>query len=1079
MFRRILIANRGEIAIRIARAASDLGIETVAIYTEDDRASLHVSRADHAVPLRGRGVRPYLDIEQVVAAATDNQCDAIHPGYGFLSENSDFARRCEQDGTSFIGPRPELLSLLGAKEKARALAVECGVPVTAGTEILDAAADARAFMQELGKPIILKALAGGGGRGIRVVRHPCEVVEAFDRCTSEALSAFGNGAIYAEQYVERPRHIEVQILGDKHGNVVTLGDRDCSLQRRHQKVIELAPAPWLNDDVRAAITKAALAIATATSYDSVGTIEFLLSNDGTEYYFLEANPRIQVEHTVTESVTGVDIVSSQIQVAAGVPLHDLDVYDRDCEGTAIQLRVTCEQQQADGTLLPSPGTLSRFDVPTGPGVRVDTAGYTGFTVGASFDSLLAKVVCHSPKGVESALRLAGRALREFNIEGVHTNIGTLIGVLERNVVAPEKLDTHVYEQTVADLPSLVVGTDDLTETFDAPQPVPADIRTAPPGSQPVTAPMSGSVVSIDVASGDSVKGGQQLAVVEAMKLETVVRADVGGTIVEMCASPGQTVAAGAALMFLEPSDSEAVQHSDADAIDLERVPAAVQKVVDRHSHVLDGTRREAIAARHQRGKRSMRENIDQLVDEGTFTEIGGLAIAAQRTKRSLADLIDNTPADGVIVGTARVNGSPCAVIAYDPTVLAGTQGHHGHLKTERIARIAERQSLPVVVFAEGGGGRPGEVDQPRGGSLRLGFFAAFSRLNGVVPLIGIATGRTFAGNAAMIGCSDVAIATRDSNIGMAGPAMIEAGGLGRHPAEAIGPAPVQAANGVIDILVDTDQQAIEAAKRYLSYFQGPATEWESADQRLLDHLVPENRLRSYDMFAILETLADSGSVTELRPGFGRSVRTVLARLEGRPVAIIANDPRFLGGAIDTDAADKATRFMQLADAFGIPLVILCDTPGFMVGPEEESRGLVRHAARMFTTGSRIAVPVIFVSVRKAYGLGAMAMAIGGFDCPTLTLTWPAGEYAAMGIEGGVRLSHRRELEAIADATERDALLRRLVDEQLEEAGALNSATLFDVDDVIAPSTTRQRIIEVLEREPWPSPHRGRRPLDTW
>jgi acetyl-CoA carboxylase carboxyltransferase component len=396
-------------------------------------------------------------------------------------------------------------------------------------------------------------------------------------------------------------------------------------------------------------------------------------------------------------------------------------------------------------------------------------------------------------------------------------------------------------------------------------------------------------------------------------------------------------------------------------------------------------------------------------------------------------------------------------VTHEPADQPATAGHHGHLKTDKIVRIAERQRLPLVVFAEGGGGRPGEVDQPRGGSLRLGFFASFSRLNGVVPFIGIATGRTFAGNAALVGCSDVAIATRDSSIGMAGPAMIEAGALGRNPAEAIGPAPVQAANGVIDILVDSDEEAVEAAKRYLSYFQGPATEWELADQRLLDHVVPENRLRSYEMSEIIETLADTGSVTELRSGFGRSMRTVLARIEVRPVAILANDPRFLGDAIDTDAADKAARFMQLADAFDIPLVALCDTPGFMVGPDEESRGLVRHAARMFTTGSRLRVPVIFVSVRKAYGLGAMAMAVGGLDCPTLTLTWPAGEYAPMGIEGGVRLSHRRELEAIEDAVERDARLRQLVDEQLEEAGALNSATLFDVDDVIAPSATRQRM----------------------
>lgn len=602
----------------------------------------------------------------------------------------------------------------------------------------------------------------------------------------------------------------------------------------------------------------------------------------------------------------------------------------------------------------------------------------------------------------------------------------------------------------------------------------------------IKAPMAGTVVQLAVAPGEGVRAGQLLLVLEAMKMEHEIRAEVDGQVLQLTVVAGDTVGEdellvtlGAAQAAPVAAPAAAVQQATPSAL-----RADLQEVLDRHAFTLDANRPEAIAKRHALGLRSARENIADLCDAGSFIEYGALAFAAQTRRRELDDLIRNTPADGMVTGIGSINGaqfgeekSRCVVMSYDATVLAGTQGMRNHEKTDRMLGIALEQKLPVVLFAEGGGGRPGDTDVAVVAGLHLHTFASYARLSGQVPVVGIVAGRCFAGNAALLGCSDVIIATRDSNIGMGGPAMIEGGGLGVFTPEQVGPSAVQHGNGVIDVLVDDEAQAVAVAKQYLGYFQGRVGDWSAGDPQQLRQALPENRVRAYDVRQVMHGVADSGSLLELRSGFGVGILTALARIEGRPVGLMANNPVHLGGAIDADAADKAARFMQLCNAHGLPIVSLIDTPGFMVGPEIEEKAQVRHVSRMFVTAAHLRVPFLALVLRKGYGLGAMAMAAGGFHAPTLTAAWPTGEFGGMGLEGAVRLGYRKELAAATEGPERDALYDRLVAAQYARGKAINMAAMLEIDAVIDPADTRHWLARGLA-----SSRVGERrtaPVDTW
>jgi acetyl-CoA carboxylase carboxyltransferase component len=528
-------------------------------------------------------------------------------------------------------------------------------------------------------------------------------------------------------------------------------------------------------------------------------------------------------------------------------------------------------------------------------------------------------------------------------------------------------------------------------------------------------------------------------------------------------APGQVVGTGDPLVVFTRTGAGAHVEGLAD-VDLDRAREDLDEVRRRHQLTLDEGRVAAIAKRHKQDRRTARENIADLVDPGSFVEYGALTLAAQRSRRSEQDLIANTPADGLVAGVATIGGAEAVVLSYDYTVLAGTQGMRNHAKTDRVFDLAARRKLPVVLFAEGGGGRPGDTDVANVAGLDVPTFRALGALSGRVPLVSIVSGRCFAGNAALAGTCDVIIATPDANIGMGGPAMIEGGGLGAYRPEEIGPIDIQRRNGVVGLVARDEAHAVSLAKQYLSYFLGKLDDWEAPDPRHARHVVPENRLRAYDVHHAIESIADVGSVLELRADYGVGVVTALVRVEGAAFGLLANSSHHLGGAIDAEAADKIADFLMLCQSFGLPIISLCDTPGFMVGPDAEVDGAVRRMSRLFVVGARLTVPFGMIILRKGYGLGAMGMAGGSFHAPEFTVAWPTGEIGGMGLEGAVRLGFSKELAAVIDPIERQNLFDKLVEAAYQHGKALTSATTFELDDVIDPADSRAWITRLLLRD---------------
>ena len=1121
---KVLIANRGEIAVRINRTLREMGIKTVAIHPADDADSLHVNVADNAIQIDGDGVAAYLDVAQIVQVAKSCGCTAIHPGYGFLSENVAFADDCAAAGLMFIGPSSTALQLFGNKLDARQLAAENGVPVLPASGVLTNPSDAAVFFESLpsGSAVMLKAVAGGGGRGMRIVRAREELNDAIARGRAEAQAAFGNGELYAEALIERTLHIEIQILGDKHGNVSHLGERDCSIQRRHQKIVEVAPSPQLPETLRSRITEAALTLASAVKYDNIGTFEFLVDGrnlqSDSQFYYIETNPRLQVEHTVTEQVTGVDLVRTQLELALGRELASLGLDQQSAptpRGYSIQLRVNMEELDAEGAVTTRTGTIAAFKPPTGPGVRVDTFGYEGYQTSSSYDSLLAKLIISVGNGTfQDAIARTVLSVQDFEVEGVPTNLNLLCNILEHKEVQQGRMYTGFIddhrEQLAAQrepasnrrtkpqqtaLAGAKVDTRDplavLSRGRSQREAERAQIqtRTYADGLVPVTAVMQSTILSIAANVGEKVLKGQEIFLLNAMKMEHEVKSPVSGTIREINIGVGDTVPEQTVLMVIEKSAVDAEWQADSVALDLDTPRPDLAEVLRRRSLTSDESRVKQKERRHSQDARTARENIYDLADEGTFVQYGSLAIG-QGLHGSVDELLDYAPSDGLVMGLGHVNGdnfdetrSRCVLMSYDYTVLAGSQGGMNHKMMDRMFQTAFKLQSPLVLFTEGGGGRagggsrnarPGRGGSPQisgGGGLNTPSWTLLSKLSGRVPVVGVNAGFCFAGNAVLLGCCDVIIATENSSIGIGGPAMIEGGGLGVYSPEEVGPMSVQVPSGVVDIAVRDEAEAVQATKKYLSYFQGPLEDWKSNDQRLLRHVVPENRLRVYDIRELIQTLADKNSVLELRPEFGTAMVTSFIRIEGRPMGVIANNPAVISGAIDSDAADKAARFMKTCDAFNIPLLLLCDCPGIMVGPEVEKTGLVRHAARMFVIGANIQVPSYMVILRKAYGLGAQAMGGGNHRLPAFVVAWPTSEFGGMGLEGQVKLGQRARLEAIEDLSERQAAYERMVEAAYNRGKGLNAGHVFEVDDVIDPADTRKWIVagmkanSPIKREP--------------
>ncbi len=1233
----------------------------------------------------------------------------MHPGYGFLSENATFAQDCADAGLIFVGPAPATLALFGDKTAALGLASRLDIPTLPGTGGRTSLDEAGAFLASLGDggAVMLKALAGGGGRGMRPVMRAADLAEAFERCASEAKAAFGDGGLYVEQFFPKARHVEVQIVGDGSGAVVHLWDRECSLQRQRQKLVEIAPAVGVDDAVRAALQAAAVKLAYAAGYKSLGTVEFLVNQAEGEprFAFIEANPRLQVEHTVTEEVTGLDLVRLQLEIAGGATLASVGLGKQSAVpaayGVAVQARVNLETMTADGHAKPTGGVLDAYEPPAGAGIRVDGFGYAGYRTSVRYDSLLAKVIVHADT-LPAAAEKSCRALGDFRLTGAASNIPFLQALMRRLAAGESGIHTRFVEEHVGELvaeaaaaeaaakaqaeaeakaaaeaaaraeakvkaeaqakaqaeqearaeaaaraeaeakaeavaraqaeeaaraaaeaaakeraeaaaraaaeeaaaaeaaneaaareaaateaaaveaaareaaaaeaaaieaaareaeaaeaaareaaareaaaaeaaareaaareaaaaeaaaiaataelePELVLeqsavvapvlqrragaridAVDPLAvlahgksgepsaAVATAPEPLALQDVIAPEGTSVLHAPLQGTIVSLSVQIGEAVRAGQAVAIMELMKMEHVIAAHVSGHVHSFTVAPGDTVFEDHPLAFIAEAEVGEAGADEAEDVDLDHIRADLALVNERHAKTLDAARPDAVARRRKTGQRTTRENIDDLLDPGSFVEYGALTVAARRRRHSLEELIDTTPADGLVMGLGRVNGAlvgeeaaRCAVMAYDYTVLAGTQGAYNHHKMDRVIELAERWMLPTVFFCEGGGGRPGDTEGGGGGGTRG--FEAWGRMSALAPTVGVTSGRCFAGNASVLGCCDVIIATKGSNIGMGGPAMIEGGGLGVFRPEDIGPVEVQEPNGVIDILVEDEAAAVATTKQYLSYFQGPMAEWSCPDQRHLRRIIPENRLRVYDIRELIGTLADEGSVLEIRPRFGTTMVTALIRIEGRPMGVIANNPKVLGGAIDSDGSDKAARFMQICEAYDVPILSLSDTPGMMVGPEVEKTALVRHCSRLFIIGANLTVPLLSVFLRKSYGLGALAMTGGSYQKSAFAVAWPTGEFGGMGLEGSVKLGYRNELAAIADPNERRAKFDQMVAQAYEQGKALNRATSFFIDDVIDPADTRRWIMGALKSLP-PTPKRTGKKLrwiDAW
>ena len=607
------------------------------------------------------------------------------------------------------------------------------------------------------------------------------------------------------------------------------------------------------------------------------------------------------------------------------------------------------------------------------------------------------------------------------------------------------------------------------------------------------APMQAVVHSVHVGVGDAVQVGQEVAVLEAMKMQHGLSSPVAGTVKAVRLQAGEVAEEGGIVLTIEAGAvAEAAQEDVQSKDDADLIRADLAELQARLARTQDTAREEKMARRHNQGYRSARENIADICDADSFVEYGQMTVAAQRQRRELDDLIDNTPADGLVAGFGTINAdiygedaARAAVLAYDYTVLAGTQGLFNHKKTDRVLEIAAEWQVPMVFYTEGGGGRPGDTDASKisGGGLDVMTFATWAKASGVAPRIAVNNGYCFAGNAVLFGCADVTIATKASHIGMGGPAMIEGGGLGQVAPTDIGPMDIQTENGVVDLLAEDEVEATAMAKQLLGYFQGSVPQFECADQRLLRQIIPEDRKRAYDMRAAIDAIADTGSFMELRRAYGKGMITGFMRIEGKPFGLIANNPAHLGGAIDAEAAEKAGRFVQLCDAFRLPIVSFCDTPGFMVGPEHEKFATVRRASNMLVAGASLSVPVFMVVLRKGYGLGAQAMGMGSLHVPQMTLAWPTGEFGPMGLEGAVRLGYSKEIAAAGGegTQEGDALFTKLLGAMIANGKALNAAMFHEIDAVIDPMDTRATLLRALRSMPvGKKSGRGKRPfIPTW
>ena len=1110
---RVLISNRGEIAIRIAKAAAALGMESVGVYAPVDALSLHTRSASQAKEIRNGAaenpVAAYLDAEAQVAIAKETGCDCVHPGYGFLAENAPFAERCAAAGLAFVGPSPTVLALFGDKVRARALAQSLDIPVVPGSDGPVASAnDASAAAERLGYPVMLKAAAGGGGRGMRLVDSAADMAEAFERCQSEARAAFGDGALFVEKQVRRPRHIEVQILADRHGNVVHLHERDCSVQLRHQKVVETAPAPGLEDALRQRILADAIKLAQAAEYVNAGTVEFLVEPESGGYYFIECNPRIQVEHTVTEQVTGVDLVEAQFRIAAGASLESLGLGDQRAigapRGFAVQARVV-----ARGT-----GSLSAYKEPSGPGIRVDACGYVGYAPPPQFDPLLAKVVCSSSSAASfaSAVDRTARALDEFHIGGVATNLGQLRAILCHPTVRAGDARTSLLAEEPALLATVGDGAGNgalalmrqqATAMGVAANTSTASGATAPAlevesGQEAVACPMAGSVLEVRAQDGDRVSAGDTLLVVSAMKMESEVTAPCDGVLAAMQAlSPGDTVDAGQVFAAIAPA-AGAKRHvasvEETWAPMLEDVATMQRLALER---LAPGSQDPGVVRQRGRGKLTCRERIDLLLDDGSFREVGSIAGFASYDDEGAITAF--TPANHV-GGWGKIEGRSAIVCADDFTSRGGHADGAIGAKSGYLDRLALEMRTPSIRLLDGssGGGsvaamvpaqkKQGEstakessgaikAGRPRvaggGGSFLPGHLgsAMYTEQLSTVPVVNMLLGSVVGIGAAKAVLGHFSVMVRDiAQLFVAGPPVVQHAMGYDITKEDLGGWHIHCRNGSVDNLAEDEEEAAQLTRRFLSYLPSSVYETppvlpprsddppERRDEELFT-LIPRKRTTTFDMRKAIRLMADKDSFFEVGPLWATDQITGFARFNGHPLGVIASNSQHAnGGALTADGCSKLTRHLDLCDLFHLPVLNLVDNPGFAVGLEHEITGTIRRGGEWMVAFSQVTVPIFTVVMRRSFGVAGNNYATPR-SRPSVRVAWPAADVGGIPPEGGIEAAYKRQLAEAEDPRAlRDELMARIESAR----GPVGPLSKFQIEELVDPRDTRRLICEWLE-----------------
>jgi acetyl/propionyl-CoA carboxylase alpha subunit/acetyl-CoA carboxylase carboxyltransferase component len=1105
----VLIANRGEIAIRIAKAAAGLGMESVGVYPPVDALSLHTRVTTDARPLpAGDPVAAYLDAGAIVEAAIATGCDCVHPGYGFLAEHANFAERCAAAELVFVGPPAAALSLFGDKVRALSLARSLGIPVVPGSgEALASAADAALVAADVGYPVMLKAAAGGGGRGMRVVARPEEMVEAFDRCRSEAEAAFGSGSLFLERLVARPRHIEVQVLADGQGTVLHLHDRDCSVQLRNQKVVETAPAPGLEDALRQRILDDAVALARAADYVNAGTVEFLVVPETGEHFFIECNPRLQVEHTVTEQVTGIDLVEAQFRIAAGESLAAIGLPDQHAVGAprgfSVQARVV-----ATGA-----GVLTAYKEPSGPGVRVDACGYLGYAPPPQFDPLLAKVVGSAySASVGAAVDRTRRALDEFHIAGLPTNLPLLRAILAHADVRAGDARTSL----LADAPELTTPTpdgdggatlallDQQAGSVGNGRAAPAPARSAGAsltvgaGQQAVLCPMDSTVAEVRVRVGDAVTAGQTVLVVSAMKMETQVVAPCAGVVVAVQdLEPGATVTRDLIVAVVAPADGNrapvvpAPRTEDTWAPVLEEVGELQQLA---HERLAPGSDDPGVVRQRSRGKLTCRERIALLLDPGSFREVGSLAGFASYDDDGAVTAF--TPANHV-GGWGTVDGRTVVVCADDFTSRGGHSDGAIGAKSFYLDQLSMQLQSPSVRLLDGssGGGsvasmvpeqrKEGEsaakessgaiqAGRPRvagsGGSFLPGHLGSteYTQQLSTVPVVNMLLGSVVGIGAAKAVLGHFAVMVRDiAQLFVAGPPVVTHAMGYDITKEDLGGWHIHCRNGSVDNLAETEAEAAAMTRRFLSYLPSsvyepppvlPPDPTDPADRRdeELFTLIPRKRTTTFDIRRAITLMADRDSFFEIGPLWGTDQVTGFVRFNGYPMGVIASDSRHVnGGALTADGCSKLIRHLDLCDLFHIPVLNLVDNPGFAVGLEHEIAGTIRKGGEWMVAFAQVTVPIFTVLMRRSFGVAGNNYATP-LRQPSVRVTWPAADVGGIPPEGGIEAAYKRQLAEAEDPVALRAELNARIESVRGPVGPLNR---FQIEEIIDPRDTRRLVCE--------------------